>query len=132
MQVKGHGAKLPIKQDEAIVALLASPSIEAAAQKVGIAPSTLFRWMQDDEFKVTYRKAKSAYVYQAITLLQQATTEAVSTLREIMLDESKPPSTRVASAKTILDTAIKAVEIEELESRIKAIEKKIASNAGRN
>ena len=58
--------------------------------------------------------------------------EAVATLRGIMLDENKPPSTRVASAKTILDTALKAVEIEELEARIKTIEKKIASNAGRN
>jgi len=132
MQVKGHGAKLPIKQDEAIVALLASPSIEAAAQKVGIAPSTLFRWMQDDEFKVTYRKAKSAYVYQAITLLQQATTEAVSTLRAIMLDESKPASTRVASAKTILDTAIKAVEFEDLVVRIEKIEKAIIIYSGKS
>jgi transposase-like protein len=123
--MKGHGAKLPQKQDEAIIALLASPSVEVAAKKVGIAASTLFRWMQDDEFKGAYRGAKAAYVSQALALLQQSTTEAVSTLREIMLDTDKPASARVASAKTILDTAIKAVELEDLVIRIEKIEKAV-------
>ena len=130
--MRGHGTKLPQKQDEAIVALIALPSVEEAAKKVGIASSTLFRWLENDQFQSAYRSAKATFVSHALAKLQQATTEAVGTLRGIMLDENKPPSTRVASAKTILDTAIKAVEIEELESRIKTIEKKIASNTGGN
>jgi len=128
----GHGAKLPRKQGEAITALLVCRTMGKAAQQTGVAPSTLYRWLQEDEFKTAYRKAKADCVSQAIGRLQQTSGEAVETLRAIMIDKGKPPSTRVASAKTILDTAIKAFEIEELESRIKAIEKKIASNAGRN
>ena len=132
MKMHGHGAKLPRKQGEAITALLVCKTMEKAAQQTGVAPSTLYRWLQEDKFKTAYRKAKTACVSQAIGRLQQTSAEAVETLRSIMIDKGKPASTRVQAARTILDTAIKAVEIEELESRIKTIENKLRVNAGGN
>lgn len=129
--MQGHGSKLPLKQEETIVALLASPTIEQAAKKVGVAPSTLFRWMQDEEFKANYRVAKTACVFQAIAHLQNATLGAVDTLRDIMLDEGKPPATRVVAAKIVLETSIKAVEIEDLAARVEQLEKALNHLSGK-
>jgi hypothetical protein len=39
-----------------------------------------------------------------------------------MQDAEAPASARVSAAKTILETAVKAVEIEDLEARIMALE----------
>jgi DNA-binding MurR/RpiR family transcriptional regulator len=130
MQIKGHGAKLPHKQERAIVALIAAGTVEKAAEQISVSPSTLYRWMQDKDFKNSYRNAKSDLVTHAITRLQQISSESAETLREIMQDKEKPASARVTAARAILDTAIKAVEYENLLVRIEKIEKLVANNRG--
>ena len=77
----GHGEKFSRKQEEAIIALMTTTSIAAAADKVGISQTALFRWLQNDEFQQKYKEARSAALSQAIAQLQQATGEAVQTLR---------------------------------------------------
>ena len=52
--------------------------------------------------------------------VQQATGEAVATLRQVMQAADAPASAKVSAAKTILETAVKAVELEDLEARIVA------------
>jgi hypothetical protein len=121
----GHGAKLPRKQQQAIAALIEAPTIREAAGVVGIGEATLFRWLQHADFQNAYRHAKQQIVSQAISRLQKASGEAVETLREIMNDTNKPPSARVSCAKTILDMAAKALEMDNLSTRIEALEKRV-------
>jgi len=54
--------------------------------------------------------------------VQQATGTAVQTLAAVMEDAEASASARVSAAKTILETAMKAVELEDLEARITALE----------
>ena len=54
----GHGEKLSRKQEQAIVALLQQSTIAEAARVAGIGETTLWRWLQNDDFKVEYRSAK--------------------------------------------------------------------------
>ncbi len=119
----GHGDKMSRKHEIAIVALLTEPTLKQAAKKAGIGEATLWRWMQDLDFAKQYRVAKRQAVSQAISKLQQACGEAVDTLCSIMKDEEAPAPSRVSAAKAVLDTAIKAIEIEELESRIEELER---------
>lgn len=114
--------KLTRKQDQAIAALLACPSILDAARQSGIAEVTLYRWLKLEAFQTAYREARRQCVQQAIVQVQQATGEAVETLRAIMRDPEAPASARVSAAKTVLETAVKAVELEDLEARIAALE----------
>src|SRR6266849_686486 len=118
----GHGEKLTRKQDQAIAALLACPSILDAARQSGVAEVTLYRWQKLEVFECAYREARRQVVQQAIVQVQAACSEAVATLRAIMKDSAAPASARVSAAKTVLDTAIKAVELEDLEARIAALE----------
>lgn len=118
----GHGTKFGRKKDEAIAALLTQRNIDEAARSVGIAPNTLLRWMKEPEFDRAYRDAKRAAFGQSISRLQQGTSAAVTTLLKIMLDPEAPASVRVRAADSIFNHAAKAIEIEEIEARVTALE----------
>src|SRR5262245_39565095 len=120
--MKGHGEKLSRKQEALISALLTAPTLADAAQTAGIGEVTAWRWLKEPTFQTAYRDARRAVVQQAITQVQQATGEAVETLRSVMQDPEAPASAKVSAAKNILDTAVKAVEVEDLEARITALE----------
>lgn len=128
----GHGEKKSRTQEKAIIALLNEPTLKAAAAKAGIGEATLWRWQQEPDFAEQYRTAKRQAVSQAVSRLQQACGEAVDTLRTIMTDDEAPPSSRVTAAKTILETAFKAFEMEELEKRIEDLEKLQETTKGAN
>jgi transposase-like protein len=120
--MKGHGAKFGRKQEEAIVALLTQRNVEEAARSIGISTHTLVRWMKLPEFQTAYREARRAAYGQSIARLQQATTAAVSTLLKIMVDTNSPASTRVRAADSVLNHATKAIETEDIDVRVAALE----------
>lgn len=114
--------KLTRKQEALISALLTAPRLTDAVQQVHISEVTAWRWMKQDAFQQAYREARRAVVQYAVTQVQRATGEAVETLRAIMQDVHAPASARVSAAKTVLEMAVKAVELEDLEARIAALE----------
>jgi transposase-like protein len=118
----GHGAKFERKKEEAIVALLTHRTIEEAARSIGVDPKTLFRWMKEPEFDAGYRAAKRGAYSQSIARLHHLSSAAVSMLGKVMLDPSTPPATKVRAADSILDHTAKAIEIEEIEARVAALE----------
>ena len=124
---KGHGAKFGRKQEEAIAALLTQRNIDEAAKAVGIAPNTLLKWMKQPEFDSAYREARRLAFRQSVARLQQASGAAVSTLLKIMVDVNAPHSTRVRAADSVLDHAAKAIEIEDIEVRVAALEQSVGA-----
>jgi hypothetical protein len=120
--MEAHGEKLSRKQELAIAALLTCSAITDAAKQCGIGEVTLHRWLKEPTFQAAYREARRQVVQQAIVQVQQATGEAVATLRQVMQAAEAPASAKVSAAKTILETAVKAVELEDLEARIVALE----------
>jgi hypothetical protein len=120
--MSGHGDKLSRKQEQAIVALIAQPTIPAAAGVAGVSDATLWRWLQRPDFLRAYRDARRQVVEQSLGEVQSATSEAVRTLRAVMSDDSAPPASRVAAARAVLDTALRAVELMDLETRIADLE----------
>lgn len=125
------GPKFERHTDKAIMALLQTPDIATAAKTVGVAESTLWKWLQQPEFSEKYREAKRRALNIAISKLQQATGIAVETLKKVASDESAPASARVSAAKAIIETAIKATEIEELTERVDELERLIMAEEGR-
>ena len=118
----GSEAKLSANQGKAIVALLTTSSISEAAATAGIGERTLFRWMQRDSFQQAYREAKRQAVGQAISHLQRCASDAVRALQDVVNDAEAPASTRVSAAKAVLEMAVKAVELEDVESRVAVLE----------
>jgi hypothetical protein len=118
----GHGAKFGRKKEEAIAALLTSRNVDEAAKSIGVSTQTLVRWLKLPEFKTEYRDARRAAFGQSIARLQQASSIAVSVLVKTMVDPTAPHSTRVRAADSILDHAKKAIELEDIDVRVSALE----------
>jgi hypothetical protein len=113
---------LTAKQEKAIAALLSEPTMKSAAQLVKVSEITLIRWLREDAFRDAYQEARREATRQAIARLQQASSEAVDTLREVMKDSQATYGARVSAAKTVLDLSLKAVELEDLQGRVEQME----------
>lgn len=123
VQNLGHGSKFAQKHELAIIALLTAPSISEAAKKVGIAETTLYKWLQMPEFVEHYKEARKQAVGQAVARLQQATTKAVDALTDVMENHESKDSARVSAAKTVLELSLKAIELEDLQAKVEELEK---------
>ena len=120
--MKPPGGKFGRKKEEAIAALLTQRNIEEAAKVAGIGANTLLRWLKVPEFQTAYREARRAAFGQAIARLQQGTSAAATTLLKLLIDQNTPASVRARVADSIFNHAAKAIEIEDIEARVTAIE----------
>src|SRR5438045_9374712 len=111
------------QREQLIVALLQQPSMEKAAVSIGISSVTAWRITNTAEFKAEYRKARREAFSQSVARLQQASGAAVSTLLKVMVDQTTPPASRVRAADCVLDHANKAMELEDIESRVSELER---------
>ena len=123
--------ELDAKQEKAIAALLSHPTVPAAARACGSSEATLFRYLRDDNFKAHYRRALAEVVGHAISRLQNDCSAAAKALREICVSKEAPASARVAAAKAILDWAVKAVELQDMDERLEGLEAALAEERER-
>ncbi|WP_222860244.1 hypothetical protein [Bacillus massilioanorexius] len=110
------------KEDLAILALLTEPTLVQAAKKTGISEATLWRWQQKESFKHKYQEAKNQAVTQATARLRQGMTIAADTLIEIAQNKKAPAMARVHASKTILESGLKAQEMEDIMHRLEKLE----------
>jgi hypothetical protein len=127
-QMRGHGSKFGRKKEEAIAALLSQRNLEEAARSIGVAPNTLLKWQKLPEFETAYRDARKAAYRQAVARLQQGTSAAATTLLKTLVDPATPASVKVRAAEAIFDHAAKAIEIEDIDARLKELEAAAEAN----
>ena len=119
-----RGSILGRKHEDAIAALLTQRNVEEAARAAGIGTRTLLRWLKLPEFQAAYRQARREAFGQAIARLQQGASAAATTLLKTMIDPATPASVRVRAAECVMNQGTKAIEIEDIEARLAAIEQK--------
>jgi hypothetical protein len=120
-EANGHGEKRSRKQEQFIAALLSYPTVEAAAKAVGIGKVTAWQWRKDPVFTERYREATREAMRQAAARLQGAACESVDTLRAIQ-SKAESEAARVSAARTILDMAVKAADLDDVQQRLDALE----------
>ena len=87
--------------------------------------------MKEPEFHAGYREARRVAFRQSVARLQQASSAAVSTLLKVMVDPATPPATKVRAADSVLGHSAKAIEIEDIEARVAALEATTARGSQR-
>jgi Helix-turn-helix of insertion element transposase len=115
-----HDESLTSKQHKAVYALLEQPTIEAAAEAVGIGTATLKRWRKQEAFTSEFRSARRRVLEDAYAKLQSAASKAVATLVDAMDSESE--HLKVKAALGILDRAQKGLEAYDLVERLEHLE----------
>lgn len=127
MKGNGHGEKRSRKEDLAILALLSEKTMKDAAEKVGISEATLWRWMQQEDFREKYQEAKLQAVSRVTARLRQSMTVSVDALIEMTENKKTPAMARVTAARTLLEYGFKAHELEDLQSRLEQVEERLKS-----
>jgi len=117
---------LGVKRMKGIEALITYNTVDEASKQIGIGRATMYNWLKDPAFDRELKKAKRQLVNRAILRLQQSCRDAVAALAQICRDKKAPPSARVSAAREILNGAIKAVEMEDIEERLKVLEERYA------
>jgi hypothetical protein len=129
--MKGHGAKRSRKTEQFIAGLLTEPTVEGGEEGGNRADVTAWRWMKDRAFGDQYREARREAMRHTTARLQGAALESVDALREIQrCGESE--SARVSAARTILEQALKAADLEDVQQRLDALEQGVKSQPERS
>jgi hypothetical protein len=121
---------LDARQERMIVALLEHPTHEKAAAALGISAVTLWRATKKPEFAEAFRKARREAFSQSVARLQHASNAAVGTLLRVMTDREAPAASRVRAADVILQTALRGMEMEDIEARVSELERVTEANKG--
>ena len=123
-----NGSKLKPKQEEAIVALMSHQSVDDAARAIKIGPRTLYRWLKEPDFDAAYLKARRDAYKQGLARLQKNVGAAISILFKVMADPATPAAVKVRAVECVLSHSNKAIEIEDIETRVVELERAADAN----
>lgn len=122
--------ELTAKQKRVIPYLLAAPSIEEGCRNGRVNKTTVYAWLKDEPFREELRRQRAQVVREALDTLKANVSKATETLVKLLDSEKEPIQAR--AAEDIIEFTQKAIEFEELERRIAAIEDKIQQRSGRH
>jgi len=113
---------LTARKKRAILALVEHGAVSKAAEACGCARSTLYKWMQEEEFNKALRQASNSQLLEASRRLDALLLRAIDKL-EKLLDSNSEHQARLA-AESIISHGARLRELTELERRVSALEER--------
>jgi len=111
-----------LTNESIIAALIVAGSIKGAAANLGCTTRTLYTRMKAADFQEQYAQAKADLLRTVTAQIQGELSGAVSTLSEIMHDETAPKQTRANCATSILQYGARYTEQVDILDRLDRIE----------
>ena len=113
---------LSADQEKGIIALLSEPTIQKAAQTVGVSETTLHRWLKDPAFGRAYSTARREAFRHAISLTQRYAPHMVQVLMKVANDPAAAHSAKVSAATALLKFSRESIELDDVVQRVEALE----------
>jgi hypothetical protein len=107
-------------QSTLILSLAAGATVREASKSAGIAESTAYRRLQDDQFRRQLSIARTRLLSEAVGRLSAVATRAVDTLENLL--DSPTETVRLGAARAILDRVVSLRENLELADRLERLE----------
>jgi len=120
--------ELTPKQTRVIPFLLAAPSIEEGCKRARVGKATVYGWLKQEAFRNALDGRRTELVDLAFETLKASVSKATETLVKHL--ESAKETISIRAAESIIEFTQKALEHEELERRIEALEAKLIQQAG--
>ena len=108
------------RQFNALPFLAAGRTATEGAELADIGRTTLYRWMEDDDFRRELERCRSEAAELAHTELKGLMLKATLVLGEAMDDSN--PLIRLKAAQIALNTHLKANELNEIEKRLNLLD----------
>ncbi len=112
-----------------MLALAGGETVAAAARKANVAERTLYRWLNDEDFRREVNQARAEMFRRAAGCMAEGAVSGALTLRQLCL-RGKSENVRLGAARALIDLGAKLSEIVDLEERLSALERQ-AGEEGR-
>jgi hypothetical protein len=113
-------------QQRAIEALLSCETQGEAATTARVGQRSIRRWLQQAPFRAALARQRGRLLEDAGTILARGASRAAAALVAMAGGDTRATPTRVAAARAVLDTAIRAAELGEMAQRMGDIEQALA------
>jgi hypothetical protein len=123
------GEQLSPRQRRAIEALLSGSSKAEAAERAGVRPNAMSKWLRCPAFVEALTQAQESALAAVSAELSGGTSEAMAVLRGIMKDPAMPPTVRARAALGWLDHMWRGSEIAVLAARLADLERRLPADA---
>ncbi len=121
MKAKG---RVQAAEEALLMALACGSTVESAASKSGLSKRTIYRRLEDAEFRRQLQNYRTDMVYRATGMLTAASMEAVKTLLSL-LGTGNAAAARLGAARSVLEMSLKLRQASELEERMTKIEERL-------
>jgi transposase len=122
-------SELSERQRRVIPHLLAAPSIEEACKRAQVSKATVYGWFKDETFSSELKCQRDALINRALDSLKANIAKATETLVKHL--DSEHENISIRAAESIIEFTQKALEYEDLEKRIGALEESVNQKNGR-
>ena len=112
-----------INDEEIVLALLSSPTLEMAARQCRLSVRQLYERRQDPAFVAKLKQAQCESLANTTRFLQSATGTAARVLAEIAESPGRPAQVRISATRAVLDMAAKYTEAVDVQARLEALER---------
>ena len=115
---------LSIKQRQALPHIVTSNSLAEGARRANISRTTIYRWMEDDEFRSELTRLRNEAAELAQTELKGMMLDAAMVIREALDDND--PFIRLRAAAATLNLSMKTLYGLNVEKRLNRIDDAMA------
>ncbi len=126
--MKSRG-RAQVAEEALLMALACGSTVDSAASKSGLSKRTIYRRLEDAEFRRQLQNYRTDMVYRATGMLTAASMEAVKTLLSL-LGSGNAAAARLGAARAVLDIGLKLRQASELEERMSKIEERLQQRDG--
>jgi hypothetical protein len=119
---------LTARQTRVIPYLLAAPSLEDGCKRARVSKVTVYAWLKQENFRQKLKHQQDEIIERALDILKVNISKATETLVKLL--DSDKEGIQARAAEDIIEFAQKALEHEELEKRIEALEERLLQQGG--
>ena len=115
---------LSARQLRVIPYLLGAPSVEEGCKRARVSKAAVYEWLKEETFRQELKRQRGAVIERSLDSLKANISKATETLVKLL--DSDKEAIQARAAEDIIEFTQKALEHEELERRIQALEAKLA------
>ena len=123
-QQKTKKPKLTTRQLKVIPKIVTSPTYTEGCKRAKVNRTTFYEWLKIPEFKIELDRQRDEIAAEAFGVLSQSLTQAVEAL--VGLLDNEDDRLKRLTAKDVIDFIIRHKENEDLDERLKEVEKRLA------
>ena len=123
ISMKRDTGNLSARQRLALPIIAAEPTIEGAAEKIGVTRKTIYEWLKREAFKRAMEEARKEYVESGFRTLRLAARHAAEKIVKHL--DSGDEKVSLRAAEDVIDFAKEFISLEDHERRIKELEDRL-------